>query len=123
MTHIRRWVTVTTVLIGLVAAAPALGVAVADAPTAGTNVSTCNNPVLNKSLAEWGTLRGPAPVRQAVTDHSSARFAFVQRASTVLNPSFYLPQQPVRAGERWTFGYDTQAGQAGRARAEVDWYS
>ena len=128
MNHARHWAAVTATVIALVAAVPAVGTAtraatVADGPTAGTNVSTCNNPVLNKSLAEWGALRGPAPVRQAVTDHSSARFAFVQRAATVLDPSFYLPQQPVKAGERWTFAYDTQAGQAGRARAEVDWYS
>lgn len=115
----RRWAAV----VGVLAAFPALGLAAANGVTTGTSVSTCNNPVLNKSLAEWGAIRGPAPARPAITDHSAARFAFAQRSITVLNPSFYLPQQPVRAGERWTFGYDAQTTQAGRARVEVDWYS
>ncbi|HEX8632327.1 MAG TPA: glycoside hydrolase family 16 protein, partial [Catenuloplanes sp.] len=84
---------------------------------------TCNNPVLNRSLDEWGSIRGSAPVREAVADHQSARYAYVQPNNTVLDPSFYLPQQPVQPDERWTFGYDTAATRAGRARVEVDWYS
>ncbi|WP_309112076.1 glycoside hydrolase family 16 protein [Saccharothrix sp.] len=119
--HWRRWLAVGSA-VGVAGALVVGGVSVAQSP-AGTNVSTCNNPVLNKSLAEWGSLRGAAPVREAVTDHQSARFAYAQKNNSVVNPSLYLPQQPVKAGERWTFGYDLGATQAGRARVEVDWYS
>ncbi|MCS7477154.1 glycoside hydrolase family 16 protein [Umezawaea endophytica] len=112
---------------GALSAAAALvvaGVAIAQPPTgAGTNVSTCNNPVLNKTLAEWGSLRGTSPVREAVGDHRAARFAYAQKNNSVLNPSFYLPQQHVVSGEVWTFAYDVAAEQSGRARVEVDWYS
>jgi hypothetical protein len=119
----RRWVLGGSV-VGVTTALVLGGVSVAQPPVgAGTNVSTCNNPVLNKTLAEWGSLRGATPTREPVADHQAARFAYAQQNNPVASPSLYLPQQPVRAGERWTFGYDVAATQAGRARVEVDWYS
>jgi hypothetical protein len=100
------------------------GVSVAQPPAGtGTNVSTCNNPVLNKTLAEWGSLSGATPTREPVGDHQAARFAYTQQDNPVVNPSLHLPQQPAKAGERWTFGYDVATTQVGRARVEVDWYS
>ncbi|MFD1147697.1 hypothetical protein [Saccharothrix hoggarensis] len=117
-----RWFIGGGVAAGLVGVLGLNGLSVAQLP-AGTNVSTCNNPVLNKGLDEWGSLRGSAPVREAVADHQSARFAYVQRNNSVAGPSAYLPQQHVKPGEQWTFAYDVSASQAGRARVEVDWYS
>lgn len=45
--------------IGVLTALPALGLAAAaNDVTTGTNVSTCNNPVLNKTLTGWDAIRG-----------------------------------------------------------------
>lgn len=118
----KRWLAGAGTAVGLVAAIALGGVSVAGQP-AGTNVSTCDNPVLNKALDGWGRLRGAAPVREAVTDHQSARFAYAQRDNPVAAPSAYLPQQHVKAGERWVFAHDAATSRAGRARVEVDWYS
>ncbi|GAA2682915.1 MULTISPECIES: glycoside hydrolase family 16 protein [Actinosynnema] len=124
MTLHRRRRLVGSGALGAVVALVVAGIAIAQPPAGtGTEVSTCNNPVLGKSLGEWGPLRGSGAVREGVGDHRSARFAYAQRDNPVPNPSFYLPQQQVVGGEVWSFGYDVAAGQSGRARVEVDWYS
>jgi hypothetical protein len=118
-----RWLAAGVAAVGFLTALSVVNVSSAQPSRVGTNVSTCNNPVLNKALTEWGPIRGTAPIREPVADHQAARFGYMQRTNTVTNPSFYLPQQPVGAGEQWTFAHDVSASAAGRARLEVDWYS
>lgn len=93
-------------------------------PGAGTPVTTCSNPVLGVDAAGYGRLlpAGAAASRTAA-EHVTARHAFTSAPAAATTSRIYAPQQPVRAGERWSFALDHTASAAVSARMSVDWYS
>lgn len=76
-----RWLAAGVAAVGFLIALSVVNVSSAQPAQVGTNVSTCNNPVLNKALTEWGPIRGSAPIREPVADHQAARFGSLQRTT------------------------------------------
>lgn len=88
--------------------------------------NTCGNPILATNSTGWGLLDEVwTGTRVAITDHVYAAFAFqVNPNGQDAEVGIFLPQQnPLDAGDVWTFALDMQATVAAQGRVSVDWYT
>jgi hypothetical protein len=97
--------------------AAALTGTVTTSEAAATN--SCSNPVLASNLNGWGALDSGTVSRVRVSDVSGASWAFATTGR-----SFWMPQLPVSAGQRWTVAaQDRLVGGSGTVQLVVEWYN
>jgi hypothetical protein len=87
----------------------------------------CPNPILATNSTGWGDLGNGAwtTTRVAVADHRTANFALqINTGGLTAEPGAFLPQEnPLDAGDVWTFAVDMQCTVAAQGQIAVDWYT